>query len=216
MAALSGKQVKQYFDYPQMRSAFIWLLIIGIATVAIKGFGLIPLAIAALIGWFKLRGVPSDQDIEDTYSEYVTRKEPDALNDLNFSKDELVRESQWFWFVSNGLKGYPKRYRTGKDKILRANTRSFMMVFYGQDQIMSFEIDYNIESQTQSRAENSEYFYRDVAGVEVTARELTLRTMGGNKSFPLSRERETADENKAKGVMNSVRAMLREKKRDAA
>lgn len=213
MAVISPEQAKKYFSYPKMRKRMWWCIVAAVLLGAVEPI-LFPLfaVIAALIWHFKLKDCPTDQDIEDTFEAFVLQQEPAALDALNYEFSDLIRPSDWFWYVSRGINGCEKRFRVGKDDITRANTRSFIYVLYGADQIMSYEIDYNIEEAVESTSNNSEYFYQDVAGVEVNPKALIIRSSGGNKVFPLVEADEEADEARAKGVMNAIRTMLREKK----
>ena len=224
MAIVTGAQAKKYFSYPTMLKYFIYTIIAALVLGYLKIWaGLaVALIIAGLIFKFGMTDVPTDQDIEDTYANFAIQREDSALTALNIQKSDLIRSTDWFWSVSGGIQGHEKRYRKGSDDIQRANTRSFLLVLYAENQIMSYEVDYNIEAEVVSKANNSEWFYKDVVGVEVgpddrsgqNGEMFILRTSGGAKYFPLSNNtsQDAADEDKPRQVMNSIRTMLREKK----
>jgi hypothetical protein len=234
MSVITAQDAKKYFSYPAMVK-YMWYSIIGaiIAGYLAVGQGitqawlgvLVLGAAAVLIYMSGVKGVCSDQDIEDAYANFAIRTEDKALAALNITKNDLIRTTDWFWSVSGGIQAHEKRYRTGKDGDIRANTRSFLLVMYAENQIMSYEVDYNIEADAVSKSNNSEWFYKDVVGVEVGPDDRSnadgggemfiLRSSGGAKYFPMKKSgsSDMADSDKAQGVMNSIRAMLREKKR---
>lgn len=224
MAVVSASEAKKYFSYPTFLKWFTYSILLFAASAYLATqqhiqnawYGVVFFMLLALILFFTgMRDVPSDEDIEETYANYANKAVEKAINSLNLSRDDLVRETDWFWYASWGIKDYPKRYREGKDKEIRANTRSFLLILYAANQIMTYEVDYNIEANVESKANNSEWFYKDVVGVEVTTDDLfILRTSGGAKEFPLKKQGsdDVADEERARNVMNSIRSMLREKK----
>jgi uncharacterized protein len=231
---ISSDDAKKYFDYPS-KVKLMWysILAVVIPTYMAVGMGitqawlgvLVLIAAAIIIYTTSVKGVCSDQDIEDAYENFAIRTEDKAIAALNVSKGDLIRQTDWFWSVSGGIQGHEKRYRDGDDGVNRANTRSFLLVMYGEHQIMSYEVDYNIEADAASKSNNSEWFYKDVVGVEVGPDDRSnadgggemfiLRSSGGAKYFPMKKSgnNDQADGDKAQVVMNSIRAMLREKKR---
>ena len=233
MAVITGQDAKKYFNYPTMVK-YMWYSILATIFAGYLAIGqgvtqawlgvLILGGVAAILYMTGVKGVCSDQDIEDTYANFAITTEDKALAALNVTKKDLIRSTDWFWSVSGGIKGYEKRYRTGKDGDIRANMRSFLLVLYAENQIMSYEVDYNIEAESASKSNNSEWFYKDVVGVEVGPDDRSnadgggemfiLRSSGGAKYFPMKKSgsSDVADGDKAQAVMNSIRAMLREKK----
>ncbi len=225
---ISADDAKKYFDYPS-KVKLMWYSILAVVIPGYMAVGmgitqawlgvLVLIAAAVIIYMTSVKGVCSDQDIEAAYENFAITTEDKAITALNVSKSDLIRATDWFWYVSSGIQGHEKRYRDGEDGINRANTRSFLLVMYGEHQIMSYEVDFNIEADARSKSNNSEWFYKDVVGVEVGPDDkgdemFILRTSGGAKSLPMQKSgsSDMADSEKAQGVMNSIRAMLREKK----
>jgi len=230
---ISAADAKKYFNYPTMLK---WMMYSILATI-VAGYiayshdvvqawlgVLLFAAVAVIIFMVGIKGCPSDQDIEDTYENFANKIIPVAMDALNVTKNDLIRETDWLWSFSGGISGHPKRYRKASNGGYIANTRSFLFILYAENQIMSYEVDYNIEDDVQSKSNNSEWFYKDVVGVEVGPDDrpnadnggemFILRSSGGPKYFPLksSGSSDYGDDSKAKDAMNSIRAMLREKK----
>lgn len=232
LSGLSHRDVKNYFDQNESRAKLKNLKVGGWGAIALGALGvvgepvvgLVFLAIGIYMVFYmakkvydeKLANLLSDSDIEKGYEQFVRSSTEKAYSAVNYAPSDSVRQPDWFWFSSKGVQGAEKRIHQGQDKVWRANMRSFLWVIYGKDQIMTYEVDFCIESDVQSKTNTSEYFYKDVAGVEFDNNDntLTLRTTGGNKTFPLSSDdsEEAGDVDRAQHVANTIRTMLRERK----
>ena len=130
----------------------------------------------------------------------------------------LVQTQDWFWFIPNvEMEGNEPKYRKGDDGMVRSNTRGICILNYGKDQIFSWEQLTNIETGLVSYVDTSEYYYKDVIGMEIDqGTTLTLRTAGGPKSYMIAGgkdNKESGDSERARTVISAVRQMLREKKK---
>jgi hypothetical protein len=173
-----------------------------------------------LLGLFyfisRLIGPATSRQIEQKYQEYGDNLVRKAIEECNCEEDEMIQKPDWFWYPSDyGIQGSTIKYR--EDIYWRCNTRNFVVLLYGPDSIMTFENHFCVETDDISTDENSEYFFEDVAGIEVSDERLELRTSGGSKIFPLasqgSASMETTGKDRADQVCSCVRAILREKKR---
>jgi len=194
--------------------------------------GILAIAAEAYIIKKKLLGVIGDDKIEEQYRLVAEANFERAIEDCGIQKDDLVQSPDFFWFVDDfrddifkKTTGKPNvlKIRKGVDGIYRTNTRGIVILNYGKDQIFSWSIVANIEDNSFSDENTSEFFYRDIVGIEVTQNEvLTLRTSGGLVEYPLAKDvkvskskktaRASGDTERAKLVLKALKQMIREKK----
>ncbi|AAP99193.1 MULTISPECIES: hypothetical protein [Prochlorococcus] len=180
-------------------------------------------------------GAMTDAQIEDEYRIFAESQYKVAREACGIDENMLVQSPDWFWFVWD-IEGNNKKYRKGKDKIFRADTRGICILNYGKDQIFSYHTAKNIRTGLEGVNDMSEYFYNDVAGFEVTQNKvMTLKTTAGDVHYYLkgggyggdtdtdtntnafsalmnTLVKESGDHSRAKTVINVTRAMLRERK----
>lgn len=209
------KQIAQYFAYDGWLRIVGWTGGIGVLFFfGSPGFGIILIAIALAIAKFKLIDTIPDESIEEAYKNYAEANFEQARLDGGIDKSILIQSPDWFWHVDDFTPN-DKKWREGKDKVTRANTRGIVILNYGRDQIFGWEVAVNIQTGDVSMENTSEYYYNDVVGIEITqGRTLTLRTAGGPKEYMLVGQDndESGDLTKGKSVVNALRTMLRERK----
>ena len=213
--ASTKAQISQYFAYDFWSKVVGWTVGIGILCLfGSPGFGVFLIIIGIAIAKFKMIDTIPDESIEEAYKNFAEANFEKALEDGGIDESMLIQNSDWFWHVDDFTPN-DKKWREGKDKITRANTRGIVILNYGKDQIFGWEVAHNIETGETSMENTSEFYYNDVVGIEITqGRTLTLRTSGGPKDYKLvgSEHDESGDITKGKAVVSAVRTMLRERK----
>ena len=191
--------------------------------------GLLAIAAEIFIIKTKIIDVIDDEKIEEQYRLVAEANYNRAVDDCGINQDDLIQAPDYFWYVDEFRTDiFHNNYnilkiRKGSDGMYRTNTRGLVILNYGKDQIFSWVIVVNIETNKFSTESTSEYFYRDIIGIEVTQNQiLTLRTSGGNVEYPLAKDLKTrnskkaskasGDIEKAKQVIKAVKQMIREKK----
>lgn len=210
-------QIAQYFAYDFWVKIVGWTVGIGILLMfgeESRGLGIFLIVIGLVVAKFKLIDTISDDAIEEAYKNFAESNFEKARMDGGIDESILIQSPDWFWHVDD-FHPNKKKWREGKDKVTRANTRGIVVLNYGRDQIFGWEIAVNIETGIVSHENTSEYYYNDVVGMEIIqGRELILRTAGGPKEYKLASadHNESGDITKGKTVVNAVRTMLRERK----
>lgn len=212
--------IAKYFSREFWTKTAAWLIIPGIICFPLEAAGL---GVILLVGggWVvnsKLLGGLTDKDIEDEYKHFAERNFETAQKACGIDERMLVQTQDWFWFIPNvEMEGNEPKYRKGDDGMVRSNTRGICILNYGKDQIFSWEQLTNIETGLVSYVDTSEYYYKDVIGMEIDqGTTLTLRTAGGPKSYMIAGgkdNKESGDSERARTVISAVRQMLREKKK---
>ena len=209
------EQIAQYFAYDFWLKFVGWTVAIGILCFfSSPGLGVFIVVIGLVAAKFKLIDTIPDEAIEEAYKNFAESKFEQAREDGGVDESMLIQNPDWFWHVDDFTPN-KKKWREGKDKITRANTRGIVILNYGRDQIFGWEVAVNIETGEVSMENTSEFYYNDVVGIDVTqGRTLTLRTAGGPKEYMLvgSTHNESGDIDKGKSVVSAVRTMLRERK----
>ena len=213
-------EISNYFSRPFWTKFASWLIIPGIICLPLEitGLGVILLAGGGYIVFTKLVGGLTDQQIEEEYKLFAERNFEKAKKTCGIEDDMLIQSPDWFWYVDDrSMQGNKRKAVEGKDKIWRSNTRGICILNYGNDQIFSWEQITNIETGMTSYEDTSEYYYKDVVGMEIEQNStLTFRTSGGPKSYMIAGgpdNKESGDTERARTVIQVVRQMLREKKK---
>ena len=216
--------VANYFNQPLWRVIVVIGFLLGFGIFSSNWF--IALVIIGLSGWIaktKLIDCMTDEQIEEQYKLFAEENFETAKRDCGIDDSMLTQSPDWFWYIDD-FEGNRKRlYRMGKDKILRCNTRGICILNYGRDQIFSWELAVNIQTEKMSNEDTSEYYYKDVVGIDIIQKEqLVLRTAGGSKKYMIAGKvnsesnkkggKEGGAEERGKAVISSIRTMLREKK----
>ena len=182
--------------------------------------GFILIAIAIAFAFFKVVKVISDEQIEEEYKLFAEANFSTAMEDGGFTEEDLVQTPDWFWYVTrDSLKDSKKKWRKGKDKLTRSNTRGIVIINYGKDQIFFWDQIHNIETNKHSPTDTSEYFYEDVVAMEVSQNDgtINLRTKGGDKTYMIASKvnDESGGEERGKITVTTVRRMVRERKKQS-
>jgi hypothetical protein len=235
MAVLSADKVHQYFSLPR-RNGIVGLIFLASLCSGVYAFvlgfdagglgffaaGLVGLLImAGLVKlWGMGKGGPKDADIEDTFAAKVEVFKRESIEALNIEASDLTRPIDFVWGpyagdINTPSGTFPYHFRPGTDRVNRGNTRHFLLLLYGKDQVMTFAKAFNIEYDCYTHGATTEYFYRDVVSVDSNHSSFTLTTSGGTKvTVPLvgATGGEEGSRELANSTMNNIRAMLREKK----
>ncbi len=214
---ITEDMVTKFFDWKiNLKRAGISFLVTIFAFLA-AGFHWFPFICLSALVYFvtRLMKPATGYQIEQLYEHYGNICVGNAIKECDCEEDEMIQKPDWFWYPSNGITNSPVKYRE-QDGVWRCNTRSFVVMLYGPDSIMTYEIHYCVEDNQISTDTNSEYFFDDVAGIEISNEQLELRTSGGSKIFPMAAQGSTSLESNGKDradqVSTSVRSILRMKK----
>lgn len=216
--------VANYFNRPSWILVVIIGFILGIGIFASNWF--IALVIIGLSGWIaktKLIDSMTDEQIEEQYKLFAEANFETAKRDCGIDDSMLTQSPDWFWYIDDFKGNHKRLYRIGKDKVNRCNTRGICILNYGRDQIFSWAIAVNIQTEKTSNEDTSEYYYKDVVGIDIIQKEtLVLRTAGGLVKYMIAGKvnsesnkkggKEAGAEERGKAVISSIRTMLREKK----
>ncbi len=227
---LSRSRAKLYFDYPS--KSFMWWWIIGFMTL-ISTFGIM-LIIWAVISRRRInKECPKDQEMEAEYARVADELKTKALMSLNFDEDDLTRQTDVVWGpdINTYDKSCPYRSRKGTDDDrYRGNQRTILVILYGDNQIMSVQTTYAIETGKFYNKLTKEYLYKDIVEVRTSLTEFSLDTTGGHSiKVPLALSdkkkeeflkknidkkylEETGDMDLANAAVRNVQSMLRDKK----
>ena len=212
--------ISAYFSRDFWTKVASWLIIPGLICfpLDLAGFGIFLIVGGGWVISSKLVGGLTDKQIEEEYKLFAEKNFDKAKRTCGIEDQMLIQSPDWFWYVPIvDMEGNEKKYREGSDGVVRSNTRGICILNYGNDQIFSWEQLTNIETGLVSYEDTSEYYYKDVVGMEIDqGTTLTLRTAGGPKSYMIAGgkdNKESGDTERARTVITAVRQMLREKKK---
>ena len=180
--------------------------------------GGVAIAIAVLIYQKKIAAAPSDNEIDQAWHAIAKSRLPEAHRVANYDAEDCIRPTEYmFGYTHQFLENPEKKVVQGKDGYVRSNFRQLIYIVYGRDQIITFEEGYCIENDIDGLDRVSEYYYKDVAGVEIdqNTNSFLLKTSAGNIEFNLTGEDGTHEKgslDRAQDISNSLRAVLRERK----
>lgn len=175
MNMLTPREVSKYFLYLDMWKIVLQLLfwsavtaalgfLFEMASIYIVTFVMLGVALYFYIGC--LRDVPSDHEIDYQFELLTEKFKVDAVNRFDLRKDDLISEVYCVISKSPGIKNSKIRSRWGRDHIKRSNTKTFECFIFCKQRFMTYEVDYNIEDETESAAVTSEYSYKDILTFE--------------------------------------------------
>ncbi len=218
------KRNKKYFETVKIKPFVIMIIIgllAGLANAA--GFILLILGIALLV--MKLKGRPTDSEIDQVYASEVNGIKEKALKKLGLDEDE-VKAIEPIVFDGNYFPNIQKQswYTRGKDEVVRASNYQAVALFFSEEQVYSYTYAFSIIGD-EKREATDEYFYRDIVSAStktdnvevnfggkvgkenVTVDEFILTTSGGTSISATLRDHNDADRS-----IRAMKQLLRQKK----
>lgn len=232
--------IKKYFvKIP----GWMWIVVVLAISLSVilKDFSyLIPGIIIGLFIWLKLKGKPSDSDMDGFIAEDLQNAIAKSLIKTSIDNSELVSESviihgPKFWLTG----GAEILFKKGKDNILRFSPINVTVINMTENQLVCYAASLDLTTGNFLNESTDEYFYKDVVSVStqtetmsveientkekmqlVSAEKFKLTTSGGTSIEVLLRDPKLIEymgggdipTTEAETAIQAIRKMLREKK----
>lgn len=171
---------KRYFEPMNLKIAIIACVVGLILTFTDKEtlvFGLIVLAVGVLLIVAKVKGRPTDADIDAAVTSQVSDMKARALRKLGLDEDEV---SEIAPITFDGYVYSNAKIKKGNDGKYRSSKYQAVMFFFSSNEVHCYTYDFSIVDNTQ-RESTDVYFYKDIVSVS-TQTEGTEYTVGKGKS----------------------------------
>jgi len=165
------KRIRGYFVKPQLKWSII-LLVLGLLTLGLKGFGLVLLIAGGI--WFFLElkptiDAPGDQKIDAWLADDIEHLKKRSLERLNLEESQLIRDSvvirgPILWQV-NGVPVKEIAWKKGKDGRIRFSVNDITVVHLTEHKLSSYQCNYNFIRGVPLNEQDDEFHYRDVVAI---------------------------------------------------
>jgi hypothetical protein len=219
--------------------AGLWLLTIG-DTIGQKGTGLFTIALFGGLGYWRYsqnKKIASENELDSWLEEdiqAIIKNRP--YDKLGISKEDLVAESLLvvgpvYWNIS-GFDVNDILMKKGKDSFNRYSVWTIQVFAFTENYLCSYKCHYNWIKNTYINESTNEFFYKDVVSVKTDTISSAYTLMNGQRlvhseafQLKLAGDEITVITNdaslntssvmvsKAEKAVQSIRAMLRDKKK---
>jgi hypothetical protein len=232
--------IKKYFVKVP---GWMWIVVVLAISLSVilKDFSyLIPGIIIGLFIWLKLKGKPSDSDMDGFIAEDLQNAIAKSLIKTSIDNSELVSES----VIIHGPRlsrtgGAEFLFKRGKDNILRFSPINVTVINMTENQLVCYTASLDLTTGNFLNESTDEYFYKDVVSVSTktdsstieiestkeimqlnSAETFELTTSGGTSIEVLLRAPKLIEymgggdipTTEAEVAIQAIRKMLREKK----
>ncbi|MCT7634746.1 hypothetical protein N5U36_04735 [Aliarcobacter butzleri] len=232
--------IKKYFVKVP---GWMWIVVVLAISLSVilKDFSyLIPGIIIGLFIWLKLKGKPSDSDMDGFIAEDLQNAIAKSLIKTSIDNSELVSESVIIHGPRlRGTGGAEFLFKRGKDNILRFSPINVTVINMTENQLVCYAASLDLTTGNFLNESTDEYFYKDVVSVSTqtesmtveiestkeemqldSAEKFTLTTSGGTSIEVLLRAPKLIEymgggdipTTVAEVAIQAIRKMLREKK----
>ncbi len=172
------KKNSKYFEPVSLKGGII-AIIIGLILFGAEQavFGLIAIAVGALLIYRQVGNRPTDADIDAAVSSQLKNMKARALKKLGVDEDEVseIAPISFDGYVFN--KALVKQ---GKDGLYRSSKYQAVMFLFSDNEVHCYTYDFSIVDSTQKESTDV-YFYKDIVSVS-TQTEGTEYSVGNGKS----------------------------------
>lgn len=165
------KRIRDYFAKPQLKWPLI-LLVLGLLTIGLRGFGLIVLLAGGVWLFLELKptiDAPGDQTIDAWLADDVEQLKKRSLERLNIEESQLIRDSvvirgPILWEVG-GVPVKEITWKKGKDQRTRFSINAITIVHLTEHKLSSYQCEYNFMRGVPLNEQDDEFHYKDVVAV---------------------------------------------------
>lgn len=169
-------QIKKYFKpFPKWG---VWAIVIGLPLLAVKGAGILPIAIGiwALLDWNKK---PSDAQMDAWMEEDLAMLNQKALAKTGTDASEIVGDPVMvvgprFWDISNAEVAFKK----GKDGVLRFTPVGVSVLNLTENQVIAYECALDCITGSALSEGTDEYYFRDIVSVSTKTKSKNVQVPG--------------------------------------